>query len=295
MPTTAVEATVVRSVLNRHKRRDDWFLDDYSVNPYYGCPFGCVYCYVRGTKYGGAGRPGVVSAKVNAPEVLARQLRAEARAGRRGFIALGTATEPYMSVEAELKLTRRCLEVISAVRFPVHVLTKSDLVLRDADLLREVSKRAILPGDLRGRVEGAIVTVSISTLDPEAAKAFEPGAPPPERRFEVVKRLSEEGLRVGVAYIPVLPGISDGPKEIDRMVKVAAEVGAGHVFVGALTVPGGVRSSVEGVIRTRYPRLLSLYRELFSSGPYPPSHYQARLDKEARKACARHGVRYRLL
>lgn len=284
----------VKSVLNRHRRRDDWFLDEYSVNPYYGCPFSCVYCYTRGTKYG-SGRPGVVKAKVNAPEVLARQLRAESRAGRRGFIALGTATEPYMPAEVELRLTRRCLEVISSLRFPVHVLTKSDLVLRDADLLREAAERAILPPDLRGRVRGVIVTVSISTLDPEAARAFEPGAPPPERRLEVVRRLSEEGLAAGVAFIPVLPGISDGEEELDRMIEAAAEAGASHVFVGALTVPGDVRAAVEGLLSQRFPELLATYRDLFSSSPYPPGSYQARLDKLAREACRRHGVRYMLL
>ncbi len=284
----------VRSVLNRHRRRDDWFLDEYSVNPYYGCPLSCVYCYTRGTKYGSS-PPGEVRAKVNAHEVLARQLRAEARAGRRGFIALGTATEPYMPAEADLNLTRRCLEVISSLRFPVHVLTKSDLVLRDADLLREAAERAILPPDLRGRVSGAVVTVSISTLDPEAARAFEPGAPPPERRLEVVRGLSEEGVAAGVAFIPVLPGISDGEGEIDRMVEAAAEVRASHVFVGALTVPGAVRRAVEGLVSRRFPELLPSYRGLFSSGPYPPGGYQARLDRMAREACRRHGVRYMLL
>ncbi len=126
-----ISKITAKSVLNKHKKRDEWFLDEYSVNPYYGCSFACVYCYTRGGKYGKT--PAQLSAKINAPEVLNRQLRRRASKGEYGFIAVGTSTEPYMPVEKELKLTRKILEVIRYYRFPVHILTKSDLVLRDID------------------------------------------------------------------------------------------------------------------------------------------------------------------
>ncbi len=169
----------VKSVLNRHKRRDSWFLDDYSVNPYYGCQFACTYCYTRGGRYGRESHS--LAAKANAPEVLDRQLRRRASKREYGFIALGTSTEPYMDVERELEITRKVLNVISYHRFPVHVLTKSTLVTRDSDLLAEIAGKAILPPDLEGKVGGALVTISMSTVDDELARFLEPGAPPPQR------------------------------------------------------------------------------------------------------------------
>jgi len=170
-----ISKVTVRSILNKHKRRDEWFLDEYSVNPYYGCPFACIYCYTRGGKYGKA--PDQLSAKINAPEVLDRQLRRRASKKEYGFIVVGTSTEPYMPVEKELGLTREVLEVIRYYRFPVHVLTKSDLVLRDIDLLLDLSGRVILPEDLKGKVSGSLVTLSILALDISLSKVFEPGAP----------------------------------------------------------------------------------------------------------------------
>lgn len=98
----------VRSILNKHKKRDSWFLDDYSVNPYSGCPFNCIYCYIRGSKYG-ENMAETLSVKVNAPELLEKQLSRRARKGEYGIIALSSSTEPYMPIEEETRLTRRCL------------------------------------------------------------------------------------------------------------------------------------------------------------------------------------------
>jgi DNA repair photolyase len=131
----------VKSILNKHKRRDDWFLDDYSVNPYEGCSFNCIYCYIRGSKYG-ENMAKTLSAKVNSPQLLGKQLSRRARKGEYGIIAFSSSTEPYMPIEEKLKLTRKLLEIILKYKFPVHILTKSKLVLRDLDLLKEIDKNA---------------------------------------------------------------------------------------------------------------------------------------------------------
>ena len=128
-----VNGIQVKSILNKHKKRDDWFLDDHSVNPYYGCSFNCIYCYTRGSRYG-ENMPGELSVKVNAPEVLEKQLRRRAKKREYGIIAISTSTESYQSVEKRLTLTRKILEVILEYKFPVHILTKSGLILRDLDL-----------------------------------------------------------------------------------------------------------------------------------------------------------------
>jgi len=166
----------VKSILNKHKKRDDWFSNDYSVNPYSGCSFNCIYCYIRGSKYG-ENMAKTLSVKLNAPEVLDKQLKRRAKKKEYGIIALSTSTEPYQTIEKETKLTRSLLEIILKYRLPVHILTKSTLVLRDLDLLEEIDEKAILPDDLKNRLNrGVIINFSISTLNEKLAKILEPGA-----------------------------------------------------------------------------------------------------------------------
>ena len=126
----------VKSILNKHKKRDDWFLDDYSINPYSGCSFSCIYCYIRGSNYG-ENMAKRLSAKINAPEVLEKQLKRREKKGEYGIIAVSTSTEPYQKIEEKLNLTRKILKIILKYHFPVHILTKSTLVLRELDLLKE--------------------------------------------------------------------------------------------------------------------------------------------------------------
>ncbi len=228
----------VKSILNKHKKRDEWFLDDYSINPYSGCSFNCIYCYIRGSKYG-ENMSKTLSVKINAPEVLEKQLKRREKKGEYGIIAISTSTEPYLKIEEKLKLTRKILEIILKYRFPVHILTKSTLVLRDLDWLKEIDKNAILPEDLKNKLKrGAIVNFSISTLDEKLAKLLEPGAPSPVERLEAMQQIKEEGLMAGVSYIPVLPFLSDSEEKLDEMIRKAKNYGADFIFVGSLTLFG---------------------------------------------------------
>src|SRR6478735_6408092 len=120
----------VKSILNKTKRRDPWFLDDYTINPYSGCSFNCLFCYIRGSKYG-EHMEEKLSIKSNAVELLEKQLKNRAAKNEFGFIVLSSATDPYLQFEKEEKLTRQILEVILKYRFPVHIITRSDLVTRD--------------------------------------------------------------------------------------------------------------------------------------------------------------------
>jgi DNA repair photolyase len=185
----------VKSILNKHKKRNDWFLDDYSVNPYSGCSFNCIYCYIRGSGYG-ENLAKTLSVKINAPELLEKELSRRAKKGGYGIIALSSSTEPYMSIEEKLKVTRKLLEIILKYKFPVEVATKSKLVLRDLDLLKEIVENTILPADLKSRLkQGVIISFSISTLDEKLAKTLEPGAPKPQERLE-----TEKMRRGGIFY-----------------------------------------------------------------------------------------------
>jgi len=286
----------VKSILNKHKKRDDWFLDDYSVNPYSSCSFNCIYCYVRGSRYG-ENMTGTLSAKVNLPEILEKQLSRRARRGEYGVICIASSTEPYMPVEEEFKLTRISLEIIARYRFPVRIVTKSKLVLRDLDILGEIGETAILPADLRSKLnQGVMITFSISTLDERLAKTIEPGAPPPVERLEAMKECGEEGFLTGVCYAPTLPFISDGDEELDIMIETAKDYGAKYVFVGTLTLfgskPSDSRTLYFKFLERYFPELLPKYESLYRSSFEPPKEYQRELEERSRRLCVKYGVKH---
>ena len=182
-----------KSIINKHRRRDSWFLDDYSLNPYQLCEFNCIFCYIRGSKYGG-NLVGELAVKVNVPTLARRELARLAERRDYGFIALSSATEPWMYLEERYQVTRRCLEAILKYRFPVHCLTKSPLILRDLDLLEQIERAAVLPPDLRKLGHGVLITISLSTLDERLASIFEPNAPGPKERLELLQKF--EGSRL---------------------------------------------------------------------------------------------------
>jgi len=290
-----VKEVKVKSILNKHKKRDDWFLDDYSVNPYYGCSFNCIYCYIKGSKYGST----ELAAKINAPEILDRQLRHRAKKKEYGIIALSSSTEPYMHVERKFELTRMILQKILKYRFPVEIATKSKLVLRDLDVLEKIDSTAILPTDLAQRLgRGVIISFSISTLDEELAKIVEPGAPSPKERLETMLKCKQEGFLVGVNYIPVLPFLSDSEEDLDEMIKTAKDYGADYVLIGSLTLFGNEANDCKTLyykfLEEYFPELVPKYKSLFKNSFAPPKRYQAKLAKISEGLCEKHGIRSRI-
>ncbi|HDD56561.1 MAG TPA: radical SAM protein [Nitrososphaeria archaeon] len=282
----------VKSVLNKHKKRDSWFLDDFSINPYTGCQYNCVYCYIHGGRYG---RGGELAVKMNSPNVLEKQLSRAEKLGEHGFILISSATEAWQPVEERYKVTRKCLEVIKRHRFPVHCLTKSPLILRDLDLLGEIDRMAVLPDDLKIVGRGVLITFSLSTLDPEISKIFEPGAPNPFERLETMKEVRDAGFKAGVAYIPVLPFISDGEEELEKMIELAKEFGADYIFVGALTLYGSGKELYYRVLRKYFPEYLPKYERLYLGRGEPTLSYRRKLETISRRICVEKNVRYMII
>lgn len=289
----------VKSILNKHKKRDDWFLNDYSVNPYSGCSFNCIYCYIRGSKYG-ENMAKTLSVKVNAPELLEKQLARRAKKGEYGVVVLSSSTEAYLPIEEKVKLTRRLLKIILRYRFPIHVITKSKLVLRDLDLLKEIDKNAILPYDFKTKLKrGVIISFSISTLDEKLVKILEPGAPPPRERLETMEKCKEEGFLVGVDYIPVLPFLSDSEEQLDEMIKTARDYGADFVLVGALTLfgnkPADCKTLYYKFLEENYPELVLKYKSLYRIFPMPSKEYQKELEEKSKKLCEKYEIKNRII
>ena len=289
----------VKSLLNKQKKGDDWFLGDYTLNPYAGCSMGCIYCYIRGSKYGGD--HGVnVSAKSNAVPILKKQLKNRILKNERGFIVLGSAADPYPTVEKDLKLTREILGLIKRYKFPLHICTKSTMIMRDMDILRGIKEDAILPSKLEGRLEsGLIVSFSFSTLKKEISSILEPGAPSPMERLETMKKCSEAGFKTGIVNMPVLPYISDSEEDLEAMVRAAKNYGAHYLMSSGLTLfgedPDDCRILYYKFLKENYPKIVSEYEKLFRGSFAPSKRYQKYLSFKLNELSIRYGVKNRII
>ena len=290
---------IVKSVLNKTKRRDPWFLDDYTINAYSGCSFNCLYCYIRGSKYG-EHMEEKTSVKINVLEVLDKQLAARAKKGQYGIIVISSATDPYLQFEKDYELTRGILKLVLKYRFPVHIITKSDLVLRDIDLLAAINEQAILPFDLVGRLpQKVIISFSFSTIDNEIGRIFEPGAPSPELRLNALKTVLKAGFLCGVSLMPLLPYITDTKEQLEKTFSTFSEIGVNYIFPATITLFGnGVADSKTLVFRAvekHYPELLPKYQRLFAQGDQMPAYYAQAFYKKMKEMCAAYGLRDRIV
>ncbi|MGB8509792.1 MAG: PA0069 family radical SAM protein [Pyrinomonadaceae bacterium] len=270
-PETGIEVfeeTETRRIITHNNSPDVGF--DYSVNCYRGCTHACSYCFSRPAHeylgYGaGTDFETKIVAKVRAPELLREELM---RPGWRGeTIVFSFTSDPYLPLEADYRLTRRCLEVCLEFRNPVGIVTKSALVRRDVDLLAALAREA-----------EASVFFSIPFADKEIARALEPFAPLPEARFHAMEELARAGIPVGIAIAPVIPGLND--PHIPQLLKRAGDAGAREAFMGILRLPGSVAPYFEARLRERLPtkaeRVLSRLREA-REGKLNSSEFGARM------------------
>lgn len=212
---TKVREIQAKTLLGHSTNPDPWFGLKYNMNLYKGCQHRCTYCDGRSECYRIEDFDGEVLVKVNAIELLRDEL---SRKQAKGLIALGSMNDCYMPLEREVQLTRRAMEIIAEFGFPVHVLTKSDLVLRDLALFQEIHRRA-----------RAVVSFTITTADDDLARKVEPGAPPSSARFAAMAQVAQAGVETGVMLMPVLPFIEDTPENVTAIVERAVEAGASHV------------------------------------------------------------------
>src|SRR4029077_3103983 len=206
-----------RSVLNRVPERSRMPFR-WTINPYRGCSHACQYCLSRPPPpyldfNRGRDFEGEIVVKVNAPEVLRAELARKSWKGE--HVAMGTNTDPYQWVEGRYRLMRGIWEALRDARNPCSVLTKSPLLLRDLDLLREIAQVTDIQANL-----------SVPTLDERAWRASEPHTPHPRKRIEAVAELNRAGIPTGVLVAPLMPGINDDPRQVARILELAGEAGA---------------------------------------------------------------------
>jgi len=249
---------------------------DYALNPYVGCQHACVYCYAVFMKRFTGHREEwgeFVDVRVNAPEVLAHQLRR----AQPGNVSLCTVTDAYQPLERQYGLARACLQALAAhPDFPTTVLTKSALVLRDLDVLREM--------------KGAEVAFTITTLDDALRRVLEPYASPIQQRIAALARLHEAGIPTWVFFGPALPVFSDSEEAVDAFFAAMAQVAVGHVLVDTLNLKGNLWGRLERVLERHYPEVLDEYRLIW----HDRRGYAQRLAERVTRAAERHHVEYEL-
>jgi DNA repair photolyase len=255
----------------------------WTINPYRGCTHACRYCFARPTHEYldmNAGRDfeREIVVKVNVPEVLRVELARPSWKGE--HVALGTNTDPYQWVEGRYKLMRGIWSALRDAENPCSILTKSPLVLRDVDLLREISERAEVSACL-----------SVPTLDEQAWRATEPHTPHPRARLEAVAELNRQGIPTGILIAPLMPGINDAPEQVEKIVEIANEAGA--VSIGGITLwlRGPVREIFFDWLKTARPDLVERYERLYRRGAYVPEPERRAIEQAAGLAAHRNRPR----
>jgi DNA repair photolyase len=278
----------------------------WSINPYVGCAFGCAYCYARYAHRYTAERLSDADASADAARaqladlppwlaferrifvkreagaILRRELRRPARyrALQRETVVIGTATDPYQPAERRFRITRGVLETLAEQQgLSVTIITKSPLVTRDVDLLVRIAARSRL-----------CVHVSLITVDRDLARRLEPRAPTPQARLRAIARLRASGIEVGVNVMPVLPGITDAPHLLDRLVRSVAEANASYLGACALRLQSAARQRYLPFIEAEFPHLAERYRATYARSHQAGERYREGLREYFRTLCATHGV-----
>jgi DNA repair photolyase len=249
-----------RSALNRVQGMPfNW-----TLNPYRGCTHGCHYCFAR--RYQTQFELGpddefssLIFVKVNFADVLRREL--DKPSWTREQVALGTATDPYQPIEGHYKLTRRSIEALVAGRTPVGIVTKGPMVVRDADILKDLS-----------RVASCTVCVSVPTVDESVWRALEPGTAHPLQRLRAVRRLRDAGINAGVLMAPVVPGFTTQTARLEATIKAVADHGAAFLGTNVLHLKDGTKDHFMGFLAREFPHMVESYQRLYA-GAYASKEY----------------------
>lgn len=254
-----------KSALNKKNSIDSWFWDKYSINPYNGCLFGCIYCNSRSSKYQ---QPEDFENEIIVKKGLANELHrrlSRARTLYPDVVALSGVTDPYQAAEKKFRNTRQCLEVLHKFGFPVHIITKSDLVLEDLELLNRIGEKS-----------WCTVSVTITTNDEKKAKFLENRSPHPERRFLVIEEIKKHApnIQAGVLGIPLIPFFTDSKEELESVFSRAKAAGADYLlFSSGMTMHDMQANYFLQKVMEKYPKLIPRYESLYQF-KYKPNNYQ---------------------
>jgi len=278
----------VKSILNRCDSNRVPF--EWTINPYRGCEFACKYCYARYTheymELDGSEFEKKIYVKKDAAPLLAHDISrkysyASERSGgeKPDHIAIGTATDPYQPAEREHGVTRACLEELAKREgLSVSIITKSNQIVRDIDVLSKIAARTSLQID-----------ITVTTMRARLARLLEPRAPRPDLRLAAVKELREAGLAVGVSASPLVPGITDGEGELEAVAAAAKEAGAQWFFSGVLFLMPSSAKQFLPFVREKFPRLAKQYEQWYAKNGYAPEEYRRKASERVARIREKYG------
>src|SRR5229473_7276385 len=281
----------VRSILNRCDSKRVPF--EWTINPYRGCEFACKYCYARYTheymELDGSEFEKKIFVKKDAAALLVQDMRKYSYESKSSggvypeHIAIGTATDPYQPAEREYGVTRACLEELAKrERMSISIITKSNQIVRDLDVLQRIADRSDLAID-----------ITVTTMRPRLARLLEPRAPRPDLRLAAVKELHEAGLAVGVSASPLLPGITDAEGELEAVAAAAKEAGAQWFFSGVLFLMPSSAKQFLPFVREKFPRLAKQYEDWYRKNGYAPEEYRRKASERVARIREKYGFRSR--
>lgn len=239
----------VKTIMTKSNQGQRWFGVDYHMNLYKGCPFGCIYCDSRCDAYH-IEHFDQVQTKENALEILEDELKSK---NNKGVISFGTLSDPYNPEEKKLEITRKALELIKKYQFGVSIDTKSDLILRDLDLLKEISEN-----------NNVIIKISIEAAEDKLAKKIEPNVISSSKRFEVLKTLRQNGLYAGILMTPVLPFLTDNEENIMGIIQKGKECDTKFIYTKmGMTLKTNQRDYYYNALDILYPGLKEDYKAVY--------------------------------
>ena len=256
----------------------------WTLNPYRGCTHGCHYCYAR--RYQTQFELGsddefasIIFVKTNLVDVLRRELVRPS--WTREYVAVGTATDCYQPIEGYYKLTRRSLEAFRDFANPVGVVTKGPMVVRDKDVLADLTAGP-----------GCSVYISVPCVDEDVWRSLEPGTAHPMQRLRAVRELVDAGIRAGVLMNPIVPGISSKPALLERTMKAIADHGARFVGCNVMFLEGGTRDHFMRFLSDAYPHLMDGYAQLYAL-KYAPTPYRKEVQHVVGELRTKYGLNRR--
>jgi DNA repair photolyase len=253
-------------LLNRITTKDKLFNGDCTLDPYQNCGFGCKYCDSTFEK--------TIYIKTNAAQLLKKELETT----KKGTIILGSVVDPYQKAEESYNITRNLLEIIKQYDFPCHILTKSNLILRDLDFL--------------SKMNNCMATISITTLNQSVSDLFEKDVPSPIERLETIEKLSKIGIKTGLAVIPILPFIVE--EELENIVKSAKEHKANYILYKHLELKGDQKNIFIEFLGKSYPNLVEKYEELYKDSYMPDETYIFKINNTLKKLCNKYKLKNRI-
>ncbi|KAA3663859.1 MAG: radical SAM protein [Chloroflexi bacterium] len=284
-----------KSIINKRKYIDHWFWTRYGINPYNGCQFGCIYCDSRSEHYH---MPedfhNEIMIKTNVDTMLDQRIT-RARTFQPDVVGIGGVTDSYQPAEKKYENTRNILKVLAKHQYPVHIITKSTLVLRDLDLLAEIAAQT-----------WCTVSFTITTIDPKMAKFLDNHAPSPAKRLDTLRQIKEKApeVQTGVLLMPLVPFLSDDEVGVEELITAVSQSNADYLmFGGAMTLRNLQADWFLKHLRVTYPELVTKYAKLYKftetsetyDGSYVPTgDYMITKHKMLTELCEKHNLPYRI-